>query len=98
MVTPYSEKQETTFLTLSCYNLTNFPRIYKRFSSESIPDMTTLVLFKSVNFVTGLAFLLTGKVVIHPYWSRTILIYACFPGIILISVSFHFKKYPRLIK
>lgn len=98
MVTPYREKQETAFLTLSRYDLTNFPRIYKRFSSESIPDMTTLVLFKSVNFVTGLTFLLIGKVIVHPYWSRTILIYACFPGIILISVSFRFKKYPRLIK
>lgn len=60
--------------------------------------MTTSVLFKSVNFATGLTFLLIGKVIVHPYWSRRILIYACFPGIILLSVSFHFKKYPRLIK
>lgn len=51
-----------------------------------------------MTIVIVLAFLLIDKVVIHPYWARKILIYACYPEIIIFRVSFRFKKYLRLIK
>lgn len=51
-----------------------------------------MILFKSANIVA----LFIHRVIIHPYWSGTILIYASCPGLIIITVHFHFKQKSKI--